>query len=178
LGFVSSIISTMQNWNDNVQARTPGVRDRVARLRLLPGQGGLNLGMPKPTIDDLVQQGGLAGQVLWESFAPDRAGLNSWDQQRWVRLDVLIHTLQAQLPGLGNALRASIPRATSYADLIQTFSRISPPGHALPLDPSQAAALESLCQALREVSSQFAQDPPEYVFTPHPPATLRVRAPL
>ena len=44
-GFFSAILGAMQNWNDNALSRMPGVRDRIARVRLQPTEGGLNLNM-------------------------------------------------------------------------------------------------------------------------------------
>jgi hypothetical protein len=65
-GFLMSIAGTMQNWNDNTQARSAGVRDRVVRVRLEKNEGGMNLNMPNEVI----------GSDGW----------NGWSAQRWVRL--------------------------------------------------------------------------------------------
>ena len=49
-GFLMSIAGAMQNWNDNTQARSAGVRDRVVRVRLSKIEGGMNLNMPSDVI--------------------------------------------------------------------------------------------------------------------------------
>lgn len=56
-GFISAIINTMQNWNDNTVRLMPGFRDRVARVRLEDGEGGMNLNMEPHIIEDLVERG-------------------------------------------------------------------------------------------------------------------------
>jgi hypothetical protein len=53
-GFFSTILSTMQNWNDNTLARMSGVRDRIVRVRLNENEGGLNLDMEEAIIRSIV----------------------------------------------------------------------------------------------------------------------------
>ncbi len=67
-GFVAAIVRTMQNWNDNSLARMPGVRDRIARVRLEQNEGGLNLDMDSATIRKVSERGELAAQLLLERF--------------------------------------------------------------------------------------------------------------
>src|SRR5262249_5400677 len=40
--FFGSILSTMQNWNDDEQAKLPGYRDRIATIALHDNEGALN----------------------------------------------------------------------------------------------------------------------------------------
>jgi hypothetical protein len=69
-GFISAIVSTMQNWNDNSLARMPGVRDRVARVRLNAKEGGMNLNMEARLIKNIAERG---VQATKELFAAIRA---------------------------------------------------------------------------------------------------------
>jgi hypothetical protein len=168
----------MQNWNDNVQARMPGVRDRVVRVRLKPGEGGLNLAMPPEVIERLAERGALAGRTLGDAFAHSTTATTRWDEQRWVRLDVLLSALEPQLQGVSVALRPTIPHATSYADLIQKFSTETPPGHAARLSATTAKTVTDLYQAVDQLAQAFQTGAANYSVKPHPPATVRVRSPL
>src|SRR5690606_35989143 len=70
-GFLSAVVAAAQTWNDTTSARMPGVRDRVVRIRLSEKQGGLNLNMPAPLIDELAGYGRTAGIRLRERFLAD-----------------------------------------------------------------------------------------------------------
>lgn len=52
-GFISAIINAMQNWNDNTLRRLPGFRDRVVRVRLKDGEGGMNLNSKRPVLPSI-----------------------------------------------------------------------------------------------------------------------------
>ena len=67
-GFVHAVVDVMQNWSDNAQMIMPGFRDRIVRVRLAPDEGGMNLLMPKETIDRLVDRGAEAGTALAGEF--------------------------------------------------------------------------------------------------------------
>jgi hypothetical protein len=59
--FVKTIISTMQNWRDIMQARAPGYRDRIVHIRIGPEEGGMNLDMPRDVVEPLTQRGTFSG---------------------------------------------------------------------------------------------------------------------
>jgi hypothetical protein len=67
-GFLTSIVNTMQNWNDNTLSRMSGVRDRVVRVRLADDEGGLNPNMPATLIQVVAARGGQAAQELIKKF--------------------------------------------------------------------------------------------------------------
>jgi predicted acylesterase/phospholipase RssA len=177
-GFASALLTSMQNWNDNVQSRMLGVRDRVVRVRLQPGEGGLNLSMPPEAIERIAARGAEAGRTLGDAFAHSSQTTTRWDQQRWLRLDVLLSALEPQLRGVSVALGCSVPHATSYADLIRRFSTEAPPGHAAPLSPHEARTVTDLCRSLNQVAEAFQSGSADYSVEPHPPVTIRVRSPL
>jgi hypothetical protein len=66
--FVKTIISTMQNWRDIMQARAPGYRDRIVHIRIGPEEGGMNLDMPRDVVEPLTQRGTLAGRTILDTF--------------------------------------------------------------------------------------------------------------
>ena len=75
--FVSAIIDTMQEWQDNLQSSSPAYRHRIVRVRLEQEEGGLNLMMPHKTVQKLADYGKEAGEKLREDF--------KWDRHRWIR---------------------------------------------------------------------------------------------
>lgn len=178
-GFLSAILVTMQNWNDTTLTRMPGVRDRVVRVRLDEDEGGMNLNMPDDRITKIAGYGREAAQALIEHYgeagAPPTPG---WDDQRWVRLDVLINALKQRLIGLGIALGPNVAHSTSYQQLIAASTTTTPPGHDAPLTTAQAAALTDLVQALQQLTAAFRQHSASYSHTPVPEPELRIRPPL
>ena len=118
-GFLMSILGTMQNWNDNTQARSAGVRDRVVRVRLEKNEGGMNLNMPKPVIQSVARKGGEGADQIIDRFLgpPPAQGWDGWSAQRWSRLDVFLHSLKQKIAGMKRALGPVVPHSKSYDDL-------------------------------------------------------------
>jgi predicted acylesterase/phospholipase RssA len=184
-GFISAIASTMQNWNDNSLARMPGVRDRIARVRLRQDEGGLNLNMSKSTIDQVAARGERAAEALLQRFAarpPDGTPAAGWDEQRFVRLCVLLRLLAERVPGLLDATGAVVPYATSYLDLIDQCWRrdgeAAPPGYAAALSQQEKKALEDVVAALGRIAAQAPVPFAASGFNAVPAPELRVRPPL
>jgi hypothetical protein len=91
IGFVQSILDTMQNWSDNTQITMPGFRDRVAEVRLLSEEGGMNLRMPAPVVSRLADRGAEAA-ALFDSF--DLA------VHKWIRHRVAMSSLDELLSAM------------------------------------------------------------------------------
>src|SRR5882724_80557 len=108
-GFLMSIAAAMQNWNDNTQARSAGVRDRVVRVRLDENEGGMNLNMPNEVIRSVAMKGGQAADNIIARFLgpPPPDGWDGWSAQRWARLDVFLYSLSQKIGGLLRALGPS-----------------------------------------------------------------------
>lgn len=87
--FVARIVSTMQNWRDNMLLRLPGQRDRIAHVLLAAGEGGLNLAMDEETIRALSERGAEAGRRLRTEFR--------WRNHRWVRYRAFMTALEETL---------------------------------------------------------------------------------
>lgn len=97
-GFINAALATSREWGDAAQLVTPGMRDRVVRVLLAPGEGGLNLSMDGATIERLAQRGEAAATVLIERFTvSDPHGSTGWDNHRWVRYRALMAALPAWL---------------------------------------------------------------------------------
>jgi predicted acylesterase/phospholipase RssA len=180
-GFLASIVTTMQNWNDNALARMPGVRDRTVRLRFHKDEGGFNLNMPPDIISSIAERGREAADELIKRFVPASAGAPpaaGWDEQRWIRRDVLLRAFNERMSGLLQALGDDIPHASSYLQLTERARQQAPPCHDEPLTADEARALDALTDALRKVTDAFGADAPRYPNTPLPEPELRVRPPL
>lgn len=180
-GFLASIVTTMQNWNDNALSRMPGVRDRIVRLRFHKDEGGFNLNMPSDVIGSIAQRGHEAAGELIKRYVPFPAGAppaEGWDQQRWIRRDVFLRAFNERMPGLAQALGASIAHASSYQELTARARQQAPPCHADPLTPEEAHALDALTDALRNAAEAFNKNAASYANAPLPEPALRVRPPL
>lgn len=179
-GFLTSIMGAMQNWNDNTQARSAGVRDRVVRVRLDKNEGGMNLNMPKDVIASVAAKGAQAADSILARFlgAPPANGWDGWSAQRWARLDVLIYSLNQKIGGMRRALGASVPHAASYAQLKLQGAMTAPPGHDAPLSLVQIHALDELTAALDRVATAFQASAAGYPTKPLPEPELRARSVL
>lgn len=186
-GFIVAILRTMQNWNDNSLSRMPGVRDRIARVRLKEKEGGMNLNMDAATIDEVSQRGENAARMLLKRFDnaldPDAAAAG-WDEQRFVRFNVLLNMIEARIPGIARAIDPRCPYVTDLNAVIDRAMRApdaggpdpAPPGFETALTPQQADALRRALAAL----SRFAagDNIMNTGFKAVPKPELRVRPPL
>jgi hypothetical protein len=94
-GFAGALLNAAQAFLDNMQARAPGYRDRIARIFLDVEEGGLNLTMPPDVLARLGARGQAAADALVDRFAvPGSPGL---DNHRWVRLRSLLGLLDPLL---------------------------------------------------------------------------------
>lgn len=185
-GFVAAIVQTMQNWNDNSLSRMPGVRDRIVRVRLEANEGGMNLNMERDLIEKISARGELAARAILARFDSASAAYAAvgWDEQRFVRLCVLLKMIEARGPGVANAIDPACPYATDLYELIDRATRepdkggrhTAPPGYEKSLTPQQADALR---QALEKLKANVTNPSGTCIdFKPVPVPELRVRPPL
>ena len=183
-GFLVSLWLAAWRWNDTTMMRMPGVRDRVVRIFLEEGEGGVNIKMSKQAIDALTEKYGkpAAGAFL-RKFADD--GSPGWPEHRWVRFNRLLIALRQQIEGFKFAadldrytqpLSAQIEESRETAPL-RGSARGCPSPSEKPLGPGQARELEVLLAALSELEASFhkAGDHEPYVAMPQP--SLRMRHP-
>jgi predicted acylesterase/phospholipase RssA len=111
VGFLGSIVNTMQNWRDQVQIAMPGYRDRIVHVCHSDDEGGMNLNMESKIIGDLAAGGESAAQKLREAFVPGadaRAG--GWYNHRRIRMRTLLAGIDQQLRRMHAVLgRADVP---------------------------------------------------------------------
>jgi predicted acylesterase/phospholipase RssA len=188
-GFFSAIVSAMQNWNDNSLARMPGVRDRIARVRLDDHEGGLNLDMEASVIKSLVGRGETAASELISQFTeqpPNAFQPDGWNEQRFVRLCTLLKMLEARAPGILEAFDGKTAHATDFVTLIDSAIQSNagngaqkpPAGFETALTPDQAQALKEAMKALRQLMETLATPAAQSAFRAIPKPELRVRPPL
>jgi predicted acylesterase/phospholipase RssA len=177
-GFFMSIAAAMQNWNDNTQARSAGVRDRVVRVRLAKNEGGMNLNMPNEVIKSVAKKGGEGADKIVSRFLSSQPadGWDGWSFQRWSRLDVFLYSLTQKIGGLKRALGPSVPHAKSYDQLKIQGAVSAPPGHKAPLTEAQIRALDNLTTALDHAAIVFAESASGYPNEPLPEPELRARS--
>jgi predicted acylesterase/phospholipase RssA len=93
LSFFNALLNTARFWSDNQMLIASGVRDRVVNIALRDDEGGLNLDMPKKTIDDLNFRGRAAGLLISARYDPqaqtdpetDLPNREIFANHRWVR---------------------------------------------------------------------------------------------
>lgn len=187
-GFLAAILGTMQNWNDNSLSRMPGVRDRIARVRLAKNEGGLNLNMSASEILAVAQRGEQAALELIARFAPDPsngAAAAGWDEQRFVRLHSLLKMIETRALDVATAVDPSCGYSTTFDTLITraTISGAaagspSPPGYETLLTQEQEQAIRDALARLEQLVAGINIQTSELGFKPIPKPELRVRPPL
>lgn len=119
--FLGSVFESARNWNDNIQLRRPGCRDRLVDIYLSEDEGGFNLNMSEGTIEKLYQRGAAAGKKLWRlrPNAPEEMNLRN---HLWIRYRVAMYLISCQLSQMAEVLRSE-----SYQELLDPANEL--PGY-------------------------------------------------
>lgn len=172
-GYLVALASNALNWRDRTSLRLPHVRNRVARLLLRPGEGGLNIGMPRDQILLMAHRYGTAAAKLFVKHFAERHGTESpaWREQRWVRLHLLVNGLRERLSGLS----ASVAYTAHSVPMHEAIERALCEAPLRELDPSpeltqaQAKSLGELLAELERLEAVLhAAEPQDYKPTPAP----------
>lgn len=181
-GFALAVLKSTLDWRDRTNMRLPHVRNRVAWLLLRPGEGGLNIGMPRRQVLMMAHQYGTAAgrHLRTRFFGADGRDTPAWREQRWVRMHLLFNGLRERLRGLsavaadascGNLpLRQAIQRAAGEPPLAGDDTTR--------LDARQAESLDRILDDLERLEASLAQHAAEQGYQPRPEPELRLRAPL
>lgn len=148
-GFLMAIVNTAKDWQDSMQSLLPGYAERIVTVRLDESrEGGLNLTMQKPTIDNLTGYGRQAGEALTEQF--------SFTQHRFDRAIALLPAMEDLLRGFAKAYKLTAD-GYSYSEVLREFDTRNYPQNtaewrADPLDTmaKDLAALGEKAQNLHE----------------------------
>jgi predicted acylesterase/phospholipase RssA len=190
-GFINAFMNAMQSWNDNSLRRMPGVRDRVARIRLCPGEGGMNLNMEPEIIERLAKRGEDAANELIQRYAiklSDGSEATGWDEHRFVRFNNLLKMMKARLPALVEALSPDCRHATDLEKLVEKFAsatdilgnEVSPPGYENLMTKEEQSAYARVITALGILADEISRQENNIPFKPIPipEPELRMRPPL
>lgn len=181
--FLMSIWRTTWHWNDSTMMRMPGVRDRVVRIYLEPGEGGVNIRM---SADKIRRLGDKYGKPAANDFIRKFVNGAGWPEHRWVRFNTLLVALRERMENFGKAVDLG-QHTQPLEPQIRAAANAAPlqgdPGHAqpwpseTPLSAAQVQELLALVAALRQFEQAFDQagDTRPYRAVPRP--SLRIRHP-
>jgi hypothetical protein len=159
---LGAMVDAMQSWNDNMQSKVPGYRDRIVHISLRRDEGGLNLNMPADVITRLAMRGDAAGQKRVERFVHG----NGFMAHLWTRyhsafamLETLLsqaHTSYFSVPAkrqilaeLSRRHKIACRRSNARSPRSSTMSspraaprsgRVEPAWRATPPDPHRSCA--------------------------------------
>ncbi len=179
-GFLRAVAGAALDWQDRTSMRLPHVRNRVARLLLLPDEGGLHIGMPGRQILEMANRYGTRAGLLFvhrfkdEGDQPSRA----WREQRWVRLNLLVNGLRERLRGFSTAVEWSSRTVTAQhaIESAQTLAPIARSSREEIVSEEEASDLKLALEELARLESELSDIEPAYCGEPKP--ELRLRPPL
>jgi predicted acylesterase/phospholipase RssA len=145
IAFGNAIFNTARNYHDTMQANLPSYRERTVQIRLAENEGGLNLTMPHPRIEDIMAKGEDAGQILRDKF--------EFEQHKWVRFRVLMAQLECDIIKMKEAIENP-----EFADLMRDQATAGYP-YSQPQDWCQKA--EERLAALRTLIADWDRPSPD-----------------
>jgi predicted acylesterase/phospholipase RssA len=166
--FVNSILDAMQNWNDNTLMQLPGYRERTVEIAMRSSEGGLNLVMPKATIDSIMERGFHAADRFKEKFAtPTLNDSAYWNNHRHIRLRSSL-LMQSEWTRRFRMAWDTPTLRPPYADVVGGGN----PPYENAYDPSEIPSAKDFAVHLRD-----APDKIQATLTkqPHPAPELRAR---
>lgn len=142
LTFAAAILSTARNWQDTLQSRLHGYRERIVEIRLDDSnEGGLNLDMDEDTRNRLLAFGDEAAQALLTRF--------DFDEHRWRRAVTALPALGEALAGFAEVWDAS------YREVLLTRTPTGLTG----LSPAERQRLADFAAALAAVGKPLTAAP-------------------
>jgi predicted acylesterase/phospholipase RssA len=193
-GWGGQIVYTARQWSDITLMNVPAYRDRIVHIRMLEGEGGLNLDMSDATIRDLDRRGQLAGRVIAERFLPDATSdplygeplKLGWDNHRFVRFRSWLAALEAGAGAFEEGWDRDLAASPSVDAMIdRTGAQVPPPYVGYPFSTGEQRGLaRAMVAALRDlhgltVGKGVSVDRVGDRHTsPRPKALLRMRPPL
>ncbi len=154
LAFASSILDAARTWQDVTVAGLPGNASRIVAIRLSDDMGGLNLNMPRATIDAMNGLGLAAGTKLVAAFATGTPEPPGWKAHRWIRYRATMGAITRWIDGFrsGYAPFVEQPLQEPYAALI---TELVPVGEQDPVrDATQRVASVPIVQTFYNIEEQ------------------------
>ncbi|MBV8687831.1 MAG: patatin-like phospholipase family protein [Alphaproteobacteria bacterium] len=201
LAWGGRILYTARQWGDITAMGAPGYRDRIVHIRMLAGEGGLNLGMGAAQLAALDRRGAIAGRVIAERFLP---GTNmdplyggplrlNWSNHRFVRFRTFAAGLEDAARRFAGGwkrdfergeLPASDPAALhpNVQEMIEKAGRKGAPlpqavGYGFSSDAQRHLA-EDLVAAVRAIDDKCREEGSLAIGSPRPTLALKLRPPL
>ena len=176
--FIGSIVESARLWSDNTQLDMPGIKDRIARICIYSGQGGLNLNMDDTAIQALLNRGEEAGRRIMHEFDPHAATTptDRWTQHKWTRLRITLLGLEITTRRLKHMLQQR------DFNLCFKYANANDPAYASPVDLKQLSGIiRHLNSFVRSIDAIV--EPPDMapLFRKHAPLPeqfLRLRPPI
>ena len=85
--FLMSLINSAKDWQDSMQVRMPGYRERVVHVALNEKEGGINLNMPEEVIQRLIRLGDFTSKRILHGHKYDeKQPAFDFDVHRWRRV--------------------------------------------------------------------------------------------
>jgi predicted acylesterase/phospholipase RssA len=106
-----AVIGTAKDWQDTLQSRLPGYRERTVQILLKDAEGGLNLNMDEALIKRLSAYGGEAAATLIGRF--------NFDEHRRLRATVTMPKVEDILAKVKEKLEETPLGAVSYPELLK-----------------------------------------------------------
>jgi hypothetical protein len=177
-GFLGALWSATWRWNDMTMMRMPGVRDRVVRIFLGDGEGGVNIKMSAAAIRKLRDDyGKKAADAFLQKFVNDDVG---WKEHRWVRLNSILVALRPRLIGITDSIewdRHAVPMPEAIVHARRTAPlRGTGPSNA-PLTLPQENQLVELIAAVSRLEEAVRTAGNHQPYRPLPRPNVRVRHP-
>lgn len=179
--FFSSILNSARNWQDSVQMKLPGYRERIVHVALTDKEGGLNLNMSKSEIQRLVKLGEYAGQrILNEHPYEEDQEKFSFEDHRWRRILATSNALGEMLENYKQTLSTPSPpgdpNLASIISYLKALSFANSPSYKPP-SQKQVNRLYNRMLELEKAASFWAGNPPSNSWNlPSPESTFRIFA--
>jgi hypothetical protein len=183
VGFLVALGLTAKDWGDYTRLRMPHVRNRVARLALFGGEGGLNIAMSRRALLEMAAEYGTrAGQAFVSRYGqqPDGQPGPQWSEQRWVRVQTLVKGLRELIRDIPGAQAESA--YTRPLDELIARARGSAAGTLAegtgPASPQEAGDYTQVLEQLAKLDACLAQEMAGPPYDSEPPLELRLRPTL
>ncbi len=155
--FANGVLGSAKDWQDQLLARMPGQRERIAKVYLTSEEGGLNLTMPRERSQALMRY----GQEVGARFA---AGAFDFDEHRWRRALVAYEQLEKTVGALD-----SVWSGGGFGDWLQEYEPLSYKS-AVPSKP----AIHERIGRLAALGKKFVPALSGRRMFPRPPGRLRI----
>lgn len=195
-GWFMGMFTSAQVWSDNNFVQMRSSRERIVEVWLTQKEGGTNLNMDLGDMEDLLDRGVKAAELLIERFADaphqdvGRAiEANSWDQYRWLRLRAAASALSDTLRQFAGSFDRPLAIDRPWREFFELnkleFRNYPPDKQTDSNEKAQAMLkdLEDLVQLahawdLLPLPTKASEDRARFGEGPRPRAVFRAQGPL